>query len=221
MFYEIVRAIIQKIFQDKILAGLVIVSLLAIFVGGFGGNVRDRIASGPRESRKGQSPAQKQSGEQASSQAREPGKQKTPAPQPAAPEKLEPGLAAQFVGWWIGSAMDFNPQTVIQKRQQAMTWIVPAVAQDYQAAFWPPEIADGICSGRIRASFTPTSVQAVASNPDGSIVVNVTGNLLLQQGPRPAMQILSTDYLVKRESGGLRIAGLFNRSTPVPGASTY
>jgi hypothetical protein len=117
--------------------------------------------------------------------------------------------------------MDFNPATVIQKRQQAMTWIVPEVAQSYQAAFWPSEIADGVCSGRIRGSFTPTSVQAVASNPDGSIVVNVTGNLTLQQGPRPAVQILSTDYLVKREAGGLRIAGLFNRSTPVPSSSIY
>jgi hypothetical protein len=220
MFYEIVRAIVQKIFQDKILAGLVIVGILAIFVGGFGGNTSDRIAAGPRDARKAQEAAQKQAAGSAG-QAKEQSSHKTAEAKSASPDKLDPALAAQFVGWWIGDAMDFNPQTVIQKRQKAMTWIVPTVAQDYQAAFWPPEIADGICSGRIRGSFTPTSVQALASNPDGSIVVNVTGNLLLQQGPRPAMQILSTDYLVKRESGGLRIAGLFNRATPVPAASTY
>jgi hypothetical protein len=221
MFYELIRAIVQKIFQDKILAGLVIVGLLAIFVGGFGGNVTDRIASGPREDRKGQKAGAEKSLPSAAKEAKAETSGKAAAAKPSVQEKLEPALAAQFVGWWIGDAMDFNPATVIQKRQQAMTWIVPEVAQSYQAAFWPSEIADGVCSGRIRGSFTPTSVQAVASNPDGSIVVNVTGNLTLQQGPRPAVQILSTDYLVKREAGGLRIAGLFNRSTPVPSSSIY
>lgn len=218
MFYEIIRALVQKIFQDKILAGLVIVGILAIFVGGFGGKATDRIAAGPRENRNTQSAGPK---EAQLPNAKEQDSKKAAPAKPAVQEKLEPALAAQFVGWWIGDAMDFNPQTVIKKRQQAMTWIAPAVAQDYQMAFWPPEIADGICSGRIRGSFTPTSVQAVASNPDGTIVVNVTGNLLLQQGPRPAMQVLSTDYLVKRDASGLRIAGLFNRATPVPSSSTY
>ena len=221
MLYEIARSIVQKIFQDKILAGLVIVGILAIFVGGFGGGSSDRVATGPRDAR-----TTAQTGDRhtaAVNHEKPQSKQEKPQaslPAPAA-AKLEPTLATQFVGWWIGTAMDFNPQTAVQNRQQATTWVTPEVAPNYQAAFWPPEIADGILSGRVRGSFVPTSVQAIASNPDGSIVVNVTGQLSLQQGPRPCVQNLSTDYLVKRDSGGLRIAGLFNRASVVPGNSVY
>lgn len=227
MLYEIARSIVQRIFQDKILAGLVIVGILAIFVGGFGGgNSGDRIATGPRDQRV------RQSGGNGSSEAMPPERQAQPpqaqkaekpkAPaKPAPPAKLEPSLATQFIGWWIAKGMDFNPQSAVANRQEAANWVVPEVQPNYQAAFWPPEIAESILSGRVRGQFTPTSVQAIASNPDGSIVVNVTGQLCLQQGPRPVIQHLSTDYLVKRDSSGLRIAGLFNRATAVPSSSVY
>lgn len=215
MLYEVARSIIQRIFQDKILAGLVIVGFLSIFVGGFG-TATDKIKSGPRESRKevkagDSSPA-------AQNNAAKPEKSKG---QEAAVSKLEPQVAAQFVGWWMNQSMDFNPHTAAASRQHAAAWILPEVAPNYQAAFWPPEIAEGILSGKIRGSFTPQSVTPIASNPDGSIVVQVQGQLVLQQGPRPAVQQLSTDYLVKREKSGLRIAGLYNRSMVIPGSSVY
>ncbi|MBX9690699.1 MAG: hypothetical protein K2X27_28545 [Candidatus Obscuribacterales bacterium] len=221
MFYELIRSLVQKIFQDKILAGLVIVGILAIFVGGFGGNATDRIATGPRDARVHQesasAPAQaQQTGSKADKQANAPVSAINPAL-----AKIDPPLATQFVTWWISSAMDFNPQTAVKHRQEAVAWVSPEAAPAYQAAFWPPEIADGITSGRITGSFTPTAVEAVASNPDGSIVVNVKGNLILQQGNRPAVQQLSTDYLVKRDTGGLRIAGLYNRAVLVPSNSVY
>ena len=225
MFYELARAFVQKIFQDKILAGLVIVGLLAIFVGGFGGGATDRIASGPRESRQNSQAAQGSAAQSHSGhEAKGPGPASSPAQQqqsPAANTALEPSLAAQFVTWWLGSAMDFNPQTAQKNRQQALAWVTPEVAPSYQAAFWPPEIQDGVLTGRLHGSYTPTSVQAIASNPDGSVVVQVSGQLMLQQGPRPAIQQLSTDYLVKREAGGLRISGLYNRTYTVPGNSVY
>lgn len=212
MVYEIARSIIQKIFQDKILAGLVIVGILAIFVGGFGGNVSDRAATGPREARQAGNKGLQAQGEV---------KQEQSAQAKAATEKLDPALATQFVSWWIGSAMDFNPQTAVKHRQEAVGWVTPEIAPNYQSTFWPPEIADGIMSGRIRGSFTPGCVQATAANPDGSVVVNVTGNLILQQGQRPAVQQLSTDYLVKRDAGGLRISGLYNRAVLLPNSSVY
>jgi hypothetical protein len=117
--------------------------------------------------------------------------------------------------------MDFNPQTAVKNHQQALSWVTPEASAAYQGAFWPPEIADGITSGRILGRFTPSGVKAIASNPDGSIVVNVTGTLILQQGQKPAVQQLSTDYLVKREPGGLRIAQLYNRAVLLPGSSVY
>lgn len=217
MFYEIIRAMVQKIFQDKILFGLVIVGFLAIFVGGFGGGSHERVASGPRDARKQVSSESKEDSQTSSDKSP---KAQEPQANPAA-QKIEPTLATQFVSWWIGNSMDFNPQTAAKNRQEAMKWITPETAPSYQAAFWPPDIADGVGTGRIRGSFTPSAVRAIASNPDGSVVVNVTGSMVLQQGPRPAITQLSTDYLVKRESAGLRIAGLYNRSVLVPNSSTY
>ncbi len=234
MFYELARAFVQKIFQDKILAGLVIVGVLSIFVGGFGGgHGGDRIATGPRDSRKA-STGESKDDEAEDNQAKQ-GPEHRPqsqAPQQkaaqnkaaaAAPatEPLSPKLANDFVTWWIGKAMDFNPQTAAQNRQEAVQWVVPQVQPSYTQAFWTPEMSDAILTGRIRGTFTPTSVTPIAANPDGSVVVNVTGQLMLQQGPRPSVQNLSTDYLVKRDSGGLRIGGLFNRASAVPGNSVY
>jgi len=222
MFYELARAFVQKIFQDKILAGLVIVGILAIFVGGFGGGATDRIASGPRDDRQKSQASSLNEGENSANPALSgPAKPQAAASAPQTSTKLEPVLAAQFVSWWLGTAMDFNPQTALKNRQQALAWVSPDVAPSYQAAFWPPEIQDGVLSGRLHGSYTPTSVQAIASNPDGSVVVQVNGQLVLQQGPRPAVQQLSTDYLVKREAGGLRISGLYNRIYTVPGNSIY
>lgn len=235
MFYELARAFVQKIFQDKILAGLVIVGFLSIFVGGFGGghgHSGDRIATGPRGERtasKGQQEEEEDAAPQKQATPRNQGQHSQASPKPtgssptknAAKEPLSPKFANEFVTWWIGKAMDFNPQTAAQNRQEALQWVAPEVQASYTQAFWSPESADAILTGRVRGSFTPTSVNPIAANPDGSIVVNVTGQLMLQQGPRPSVQNLSTDYLVKRETGGLRIGGLFNRAVSVPGNSTY
>lgn len=228
MFYEIARAIVQKIFQDKILAGLVIVGFLAIFVGGFGGGGGDhksrsaRATEAPSPSSEHQSDKSAQS-KQAAEQtaAKAPGQAEAANSQAATAAKIEPALATQFVSWWINNSMDYNPQTAMKNHQSAMSWISPEASPKYQAAFWPPEIADGITTGKIQGLFTPTGVKAVACNPDGTVVVNVTGNLVLQQGQRPAVQQLSTDYLVKRDVGGLRIADLYNRAVLLQGSGVY
>ena len=224
MFYEIARAIVQKIFQDKILAGLVIVGFLAIFVGGFGGGSE---RAGKAKLAAEQKAHSSESGEAKPASAADNNDAKKPPTQGQAEAaiaqaaKIEPALATQFVSWWITVSMDFNPQTAVKNHQQAMSWVTPEASAAYQGAFWPPEIADGITSGRILGRFTPSGVKAIASNPDGSIVVNVTGTLVLQQGQKPAIQQLSTDYLVKREPGGLRIAQLYNRAVLLPGSSVY
>jgi len=219
MSIEIARSTIQRIFKDKILAGLVIVGVLAIFVGGFGSNPHDRVKSGPRESRSAeQSRSQSQVSKPSAQEVKQaPQQPKVESATPAL-TKIEPALAIQFVEWWVVRAMDFNPETAIKNREEAMQWITPETAPSYQAAFYPAEITDGITSGRIQGSFTLSAVRAVAANPDGSIVVNVTGNLVLQQGQAPVVQQLSTDYLVKREPGGLRIAGLYNRAMLLQGS---
>lgn len=224
MFYELFRAFIQRLFRDKILAGLVIVGFLAIFVGGFGGGHSEHRLAGRKDLRQdeqakleqNQTRPEAQPQQQQQPQAQPQNVTKAPAqpdpPNPAGVTRIEPTLATQFMEWWVIRAMDFNPQTAFKSRQEAMSWIVPEAMDKYKEAFWPPEISDGIASGKIQGSFTLASVKPVASNPDGSIVVNVGGNLVLAEGQKPVVQQLSTDYLIRRETGGLRVAGLFNRA---------
>lgn len=211
MFYEIVRALIQKIFQDKILFALVIIGLLAIFVGGFGGG-NDRVMPSARQQRNGMTArtlAQEQENEQ---KQEEKAPQQKAAPAPAASE-LTPKLAQDFVTWWISLAMDYKPQTAQASHQTALSWMTPDAAQSFQGAFWTPELANGVASGGIAASFTAVDVKPIARNQDGSVVVRVKGHLVIQR----SVQSVDTDYLVRRESNGLRVAGMYNRAVAAPG----
>ena len=216
MFYEIIRALVQKIFQDKILFALVIIGLLAIFVGGFGGGGGDRVLPSARQQKDGMKESASQEAEEAAQE------QKAAAPAAQSPGKaqdgaLAPNLAKDFISWWIGLAMDYNAHTAASNHQSAFNWMTPEASQAFQGAFWTPEIANAIAGGSLHGSFTPTQIKAVASNPDGTVVVQVQGHLVLHR----SMQQVNADFLVRRESSGLRVAGMYNRSTAIPGSSVY
>lgn len=197
MFYELARAAVQRVFQDKILMGLVIVLVLAILVGGFGGSGSEKAErsapTGPREANV------------------------PPPPENRPSAGVEPKLATEFISWWLGSAMDFNPQTAQAHHSEAIAWMTPETVQAFQANFWPPEFAEGIASGRIMASFTPTGIQAVAANPDGSVVVTATGTLMMQAGPQPVQHQFVADFLVRKEQDSLRVSGIYNRTVASAG----
>ena len=214
MFYEIIRALIQKIFQDKILFALVIIGLLAIFVGGFGGGSGDRVVPSARQQKDGMRETEAQHG-QDDSQAQKPA---AAAPQnKATAAALTPNLAKDFISWWIGLAMDYNAHTAASNHQSDFNWMTPEASQAFQAAFWTPEISNSIVAGTLHGSFTPTAINPVAANPDGSVVVQVQGNLVLQR----SMQHVNADFLVRREANGLRVSGIYNRSVAMPGSSVY
>lgn len=206
MVYEVARAAVQRIFQDKILMGLVIVGILAIFIGGFGSDTDRPPTGGPRQDGQGTTPSPSSS---SLGQTGDPN------------AKVDPVLATDFIKWWISNAMDFNSASAQQSHSQAMSWMTPEAVQTFQSTFWTPEIADGVKTGRITATFQPTGIQAMAANPDGSVVVCVTGNWVIHQGPKPMMLQFIADFLVKKDQDGLRVAGLYNRSQAQPGASVY
>lgn len=217
MFYEIIRALIQKIFQDKILFALVIIGLLAIFVGGFGGGAGDRVVPSARQQKEGM---KESSGPQDQDPASQADTRTKPNPsQPATPATpaLTPVLAKDFISWWIGLAMDYNANTAASNHQAAFNWMTPEASQAFQSAFWTSEISNAIVAGSLHGTFTPTAITPVASNPDGSIVVQVQGHLVLHR----SMQQVNADFLVRRESSGLRVAGMYNRSLSRPGSSVY
>jgi hypothetical protein len=133
---------------------------------------------------------------------------------PEAVVVLQPELAKQFVTWWISKSMDYQTATAGSSHGEAFSWMTPQATQAFQQTFWTRDIAGGIAQGRVVAAFQPITVQAEAINPDGSVVVGVSGSLLVQEAtsPTPAATQVVCDFLVKREKEGLRIAGLYNRT---------
>ena len=203
MFYELVRTIIQKILHDKILMGLVVVGVLAFFVGGF--NTADDHVTGTPETKPADHNLQN-------------------APKPAVDpaQAVAPNLATDFVTWWISKSMDYNGATAAQSHQQAFGYMTPDAIQSFQATLWNPTVAESVATGRLVANFQPSAVQAQAVNPDGSVVVGVMGALVVHQNGQPMSQQFLADFLVKKDADGLRIAGLYNKSPqPLPGASIY
>lgn len=217
MFYEIIRALVQKIFQDKILFALVIIGLLAIFVGGFGGGNGDRVMPSARQQKDGiKESAANEPGDEASGQGANQNNKAAQGNKASAPA-LTPSLAKDFISWWVGLAMDYNAHSAATNHQSAFNWMTPEASQAFQAAFWTPEISNAIAAGSMQGSFTPTTIKAVAANPDGSVVVQVQGHLLLHR----SSQQVNADFLVRQESSGLRVAGMYNRSFAIPGSSVY
>ena len=205
MVYELTRTIIQKILQDKILLGLVVICILGIFVGG--------MTMGDDKGDAHKSKEQQTSDQKTESPAA------SPAPDPP-PEKLTPVLAADFISWWLNGAMDYNPGTAAQSHQQAMSWMTPEAAAAFQSSYWNPQIAQSVIAGQLVAAFQPTAIQAQAINPDGSVVIGVAGTTVVQTGAQPATRAFSASFLVKQEKEGLRVAGL-DSHTPAPGSTVY
>jgi len=109
--------------------------------------------------------------------------------------------------------MDFQATTAKKNHDQALMWMTPEAQDTFKQAFWNDAMADGISNGRLVAAFQPVSIGAQAINPDGSVVVSMKGSLVLQVSGQPAdTRQVVTDFLVKKEAEGLRIAAICNRS---------
>ncbi len=202
MFQDIVRTTIQRIFNDKILLGLLIVCLLGFFVGGFNNGNKDE----PPVSKLAQSQSMPSKNNSESTDA------SVPANDYAKKVQLDPALAVDFVKWWMKAAMDFTPKSAAQSHEAAANWMSPETLKAFNEAFWTPEISQQVCSGASVGAFQPISIRAVAINPDHSIVVSLNGTLVMQSAnARPAANQVQMNLLVRKGDTGLRIVGINNQ----------
>lgn len=228
MIQEVVRAIIQRVLRDKILMGLVVIGVVAIFMTGASESGETKSKNTEEKLPPGAMMPAEQPEALAQQQGQPPGQPQTPPSQgqPKPPQPvLEPNTASDFVKWWIGGAMDFQATTATKNHEQALMWMTPEAQDTFKQAFWNDAMAQGISSGRLVAAFQPVSIGAQAINPDGSVVVSMKGSLVLQVSGQPAdTRQVVTDFLVKKEEQGLRIAAICNRSyqqAQSPTAYTY
>jgi hypothetical protein len=196
MVADVVRAVVQRILRDKILLGLVIVAFLGVWVGGM-----------------------TMSDDKAVDQTKANGAIEQAA---ASAATTDPKLATDFVSWWLTSAMDYNGATAQENHNKAAAWMTAEANQRFQASFWTPEVAQAVASGRLVAALQPTAVQAQAINPDGSVVVGVSGTMMVQAaGQQPTTQPFLAGFLVKQDRDGLRVAGIDPRAGIMPGSGTF
>lgn len=215
MIQDIVRSIIQRVMRDKILLGLVVIGFIAIFVTAGAPDAPD----GPTEFKltKEQIAQQQQAALQQAQQAQAP-QQEQAAPQQqqaAAPQgqfPLDPTLATDFVKWWTSGALDYKADSAAKNHEEAFKWITPEAQETFKANYWNEQIAQGISTGQLVASFQPISYQAQAVNPDGSVVVSMKGTIVKNvNGQAAETSHVFTDFLVKKDAGGLRICAIYNR----------
>ncbi len=243
MLADIIRATVQLVFRDRIVAGLVIVFILGIFFCGINskdGNghrflgkqgAADQAGSeqaggeGQQAGEKGQSAGQgpgagtgqgggqgQEGAQGATSQTGQHPQQLAQTPQGAPQPKLEPKLAVDFVRWWLTMALDYSI-TSPANHKKAMAYAKPSVAKTFTQSFYTAEVMQGVANGTLAGSFEPVTVQAIAINPDGSVVVTVIGNLTLQSsGSQPVSQSLVLEFLVEKDPEGVHMAGFFNKT---------
>jgi hypothetical protein len=184
--FEAIRAIIRKIFQDKLIFALVLVSIMAVFFSGV--KLQDGGSNSTTETTT------------------------TTTTAALKPGALQPSLAVDFIKWWLAKAFDCNPQTANQSHQEAGGWMTPAAINTYNSVFWSSPLAKGVMTGQIQAQFVPQTIIAVAANPDGSVVVGVRADVQYTNGGPPVTEKLRTDFLVMHSADGLRIAGIYNHA---------
>ncbi|MEZ4488564.1 MAG: hypothetical protein R3F51_13320 [Cyanobacteriota/Melainabacteria group bacterium] len=227
MISDIVRAIIQRIFRDKILIGLVIIGFLAIFMTGTQSSKEPPI-SGNSRNKEADKQVQGRLRGQFALEGIKGGRKKVRLLQAnnldraAIPGGLKPGDAEEFVKQMVDRRSHGLPDPDSRRnRQKAMEWMTPEAAEIFKNSFWNSDIKNGITSGSIVAAFHPVSVSATALNPDTSVFVRneLSGNTRAGEA-YPNTEHLLTDYLVVKESEGFRIAGVHSKTYEQAAAPT-
>lgn len=110
---------------------------------------------------------------------------------------------------WLPLAWDLSAGTAKADQAKAMAYMTPDCAQAYQQNIWTPELAQQIEQSGLKSTFNPKKVSAGQTNQDGSIVIFVEGDQVLEvPGKGARTRPVKTEYLVKRLPDGLRIAGI-------------
>ncbi len=132
-----------------------------------------------------------------------------PAPQQPAGELTDPQMAMTLIENWLPVVWDLSSATAQGSQEKAIQYMTPECASQYRQNIWTPEIAKQIQESGLQSSFTSKRVAAGQNQPDGSIVIYVEGEQILQVAGKPARaRPVKMEYLVRKLPDGLRIAGI-------------
>lgn len=242
MLIEIIRAIVQKIVQDKLILGLIIMCIVAVFfTGQHGDSGNKRLFSKQHgnqdyaegeENPEGQQPAQQSTGGPQGHNAANLANAQTQTPpqsqgqnlltQPQATQPTQAAALAEikiysdFVAWWLTKGMDYNPATADASHKEAAKWAQPAVTNAFSSVFWAEERMQAINAGSKSCSFQLIETKPLAINPDGTVVVKATGVLVVGDVGYPAQsEQLFLTFQVKKDNSGMRIVNFVAESAGI------
>jgi len=131
------------------------------------------------------------------------------APQSAQGPTTDPTIATNFLETWLPSAWDLNAGTARASQEKAILCMTPECALAYRQNVWTNDLSKQIEDSGLQSTFQPRKVAASQTQPDGSVVVFVEGDQVLQvPGKGSQSKPVKYEYLVKTTSEGLRIAGI-------------
>jgi len=131
------------------------------------------------------------------------------SPPPPQVEQVDKGAAQALVQGFLPLTWDFNSTTASRSQEQAMNMMTPDCAQNYKLNVWTADIAQAVTGAGMTSSFQPSSCQAITTDVDGSVVVKVEGEQILNlQGQPPKPKHVIMEYLVKKTPGGLKVSGI-------------
>lgn len=120
----------------------------------------------------------------------------------------------QLVEQWLPKAWDLSAGSATQSQQQAIMYMTPECAQAYKQNIWTPEMAKQVEDSGLQSTFASTSVSVGSRKEDGSVVILVRGEQVLEvPGKGSRSRPVNMEYLIKKTSDGLRIAGISEGSS--------
>lgn len=132
-----------------------------------------------------------------------------PAPQQPAGELTDPNMALNLVETWLPVVWDLSAATAPASQEKAIAYMTPECANAYRQNIWTADMAKQIQDSGLQSSFSPKKVSAGQNQPDGSVVIYVEGEQILQVAGKPARaRPVKMEYLVRKFPEGLRIAGI-------------
>ncbi|MFN8657244.1 MAG: hypothetical protein U0105_12965 [Candidatus Obscuribacterales bacterium] len=123
-------------------------------------------------------------------------------------QELTPAHARNFVRWVMPYALNFSPSLGHSLQQEALSWCLPAAAQDLTKHFYIHERLD-----QDDHRFLISSMSEGTPNADGSMSVDIDGAFVRMSDEEPELALhIKCD--VTRDTDGFRIARVFVTDDP-------
>ena len=115
----------------------------------------------------------------------------------------------QLIEQWLPKAWDLSAGSANQSQEEAIMYMTADCAAAYRQNIWTNDMANQVQESGLQSNFAATSVSVGSRKQDGSVVILVQGEQVLQvPGKGQRARHVNIEYLVKKTADGLRIAGI-------------